>query len=55
MEKITIEYLLKRINELEKRLENYFNYLKSDNELDFILKGTYVLKGEVLNIINGLY
>ena len=55
MEKITIEHLLKRLNELEKRLENYFSYLKTDNELDFILKGTYVLKADVLNIINGLY
>ena len=55
MENITIEYLLKRINELEKKLEMYFNYLKAENELDFILKGTYVLKGEVFNLINGLY
>ena len=55
MENITIEHLLKKINELEKRIENYFNHLKIDNELDFILKGTYVLRGEVLNIINGLY
>ena len=55
MENITMEYLLKRINELEKRIENYFNYLKVDNELDFILKGTYVFKDEILKLINGLY
>ena len=55
MENITIEYLLKRINEIEKKLESYFNHLKVDNELDFVLKGTYSLKGEILNIINGEY
>ena len=55
MGNITIEDLLKRIIELEKRVEKYFNYLKVDNELDFVLKGTYVLKDDLLRIISGLY
>ena len=55
MKNITIEYLLKRINELEKKLEQYFNHLKIDNELDFILKGTYILRDEIFNLTNGLY
>ena len=55
MENITMEYLLKRIIELEKKLERYFNYLKVDNELDFVLKGTYVFKDDLLRLINGLY
>lgn len=55
MENVTIEYLLKRINELEKKLEMYFNYLKIDNELDFVLKGTYIFKEDIEKITNGLY
>jgi len=55
MENITIELLLKRISNLEKKLEQYFNYLKIDNELDFILNGTYILKDEIYNLVNGLY
>ena len=55
MDKLTLEILFKKITELEKQLEKYFNYLKIDNELDFILKGTYLLKEDIENILSGKY
>lgn len=55
MENLTLELLFKKINELEKKLEKYFNYLKVENELDFVLKGTYIFKEEIESITNGLY
>ena len=55
MENITLEMLFKRISNLEKRLEQYYNYLKIENELDFILKGTYIFKENVISIIDGTY
>lgn len=55
MENVSIEYLLKKINELEKKIEKYYKILKIDNELSFILKGTYVLKDELNSVLNGNY
>ncbi len=50
-----IEMLLKRINNLEKRLEKYYKILLTENELDFILNGTYVLEKDIENILLGKY
>lgn len=50
-----IEDLLKRISKLEKLVESYFNYLKIDNDLDFILKGSYFLKDDLENVLSGNY
>lgn len=55
MENLSLEYLLKRIKELEKQIEKYFNFLKVDNDLDFILKGSYILKEDLSNILSGNY
>ena len=49
-----LEQLLKRIEMLEKRVEKYFSILKIDNELDFILNGTYITNEEVEKIVEGL-
>lgn len=51
----TLELALKRIADLERKIEKYFQILKIENELDFILKGTYVLETDMENIINGTY
>ncbi len=48
-----IELALKRIDALEKKVEKYFSLLKIDNELDFILKGTYVTEEDIQKIIEG--
>jgi len=48
-----LELALKRIEELEKKIEMYFSMLKVDNELDFILKGTYITKEDVDKIMEG--
>ena len=55
MEKEMLEMLVKKVNVLEKRLERYYNYLKIENELDFILNGTYIFKEDVESIFNGTY
>ena len=49
-----LEQLLKQIEMLEKKVEKYFSILKIDNELDFILNGTYITKEEVEKIVEGL-
>ena len=48
-----LELALKRIEDLEKKVEKYFSILKVDNELDFILKGTYITDDDVQKIIEG--
>ena len=49
----TLEIILKRLADLEKKVENYYNLLKLNNELDFILKGNYVLNSDIEKILNG--
>lgn len=53
MEKQMIDFLLKKIDELEKKVERYYSYLKVHNELDFILNGTYFLNTDVENLLLG--
>ena len=50
-----IELCLKKISELERKLERYYQLLKVDNELDFIIKGTYLLDEDLEPIITGMY
>lgn len=46
---------LKKIDELEKKVERYYQLLKYENELDLILKGTYITSKDVGSIMNGTY
>ena len=48
-----LEMALKRIDNLEKKLEKYYKLLKIENELDFILHGTYLLSEDYENILEG--
>lgn len=50
-----IELALKRIEVLEKKLERYYKMLKIDNEIDFILKGTYLMEEDLTDILTGEY
>ena len=50
-----LELALKRISDLEKKLEKYYHLLKVQNELDFILKGTYVLNTDIEEVLSGNY
>lgn len=50
-----LDYALKQISNLEKRVERYFQLLKIENELDFILSGTYFFEDELDNILSGNY
>ena len=49
-----LERALKRIDELEKRLNIYYQMLKIENELDFIMSGSYYVD-ELDQILNGTY
>ena len=49
-----VELALKRIETLEKKVEKYFHMLEIKNELDFILKGTYVLKSDIECLLQGM-
>ena len=46
---------LKQIAELEKKINMYFEILKIENELDFILNGSYVLEEDIDSVIDGTY
>ena len=48
-----IKLALKKIELLEKKVEKYYNLLKINNELDFILRGTYLLEDEMSALIEG--
>lgn len=48
-----LELALSRIAMLEQKLERYFQLLNVENELGFILKGTYILESDVEKILNG--
>ncbi len=55
MQEEMLEYVIKKLSELEKRLEKYYQLLRIENELDFILKGTYVLSSDIDNVVSGNY
>lgn len=50
-----LEMVVKRISVLEKKVEKYYQMLKIENELDFILSGNYVLDNQIENILKGNY
>ena len=50
-----LELALKRIAELERKIEIYYQLLHIDNELDFIINGTYVSPNEMDAVVNGSY
>lgn len=50
-----IDYALKKIDELEKKVEKYYQLLLINDELDLILKGCYILEDELAEILNGTY
>ncbi len=50
-----LDLALKRIAELEKKLERYYKMLDITNELDFILNGNYILNENLSDILSGNY
>lgn len=50
-----IENLHKKIEELEKKVDLFYQLLLVKNELDFVLKGYYVLDEEIEDVLNGDY
>ena len=50
-----VELLLKKLTQLEKKVEMYYQMLKINNELDFIINGTYLVEEDVNNILIGNY
>ena len=50
-----LELALKKIDVLEKKLEKYYSLLKIDNELDFILNGSYIIQEDLDNVLVGQY
>ena len=51
----TLEFAMKKISELERKLENYYQLLFIENELDFILRGSYLVEDELNKVISGNY
>ena len=50
-----LDLALKKIDVLEKKLERYYSLLKIDNELDFILNGTYIMQNDLEEVMMGNY
>ena len=50
-----LEILSKRLDDLEKKVERYYHMLKVDNELDFIMRGTYITEEDIEKIKTGNY
>ena len=46
--------ILKRLQALEKKVEKYYNILYIENELDFIMKGTY-FASDLEDVLAGKY
>ena len=45
----------RKIENLEKKLERYFSLLRVENELDFILNGTYIVQDDYDKVMAGQY
>ena len=45
----------KKVIELEKKMNLYFEQLQTKNELDFILNGGYIFDEELAPILDGTY
>ena len=50
-----VELAFKKILNLERLLERYFKILKVENELDFVLKGTYLFDEDLNGVFSGEY
>lgn len=50
-----VEDLIKKVEDLEKKVETYYQLLIVNNELDFIMKGSYILKDDIDEILDGSY
>lgn len=50
-----LEKTLKKISELEKKINMLYETLKIENELDFILNGGYIFESDIDNVLNGTY
>lgn len=50
-----LDLCLKKIADLERKIEKYYQLLNVDNELDFILKGTYITDDELEVVLTGNY
>ena len=55
MDNDLLEKAYTKIIELEKRVELYYSMLKVENELSFVLNGTYIFDDDLVSIINGTY
>lgn len=50
-----LELALQKIAELEKKMEKYYDLLFVENELDFILRGSYIFEDDLDKILAGNY
>ena len=50
-----LDLAFKKINSLEKKMELYYKMLNINNELDFVIKGTYVCEDEIDKVLKGEY
>ena len=50
-----LEDIMRRLSDLERKLEKYYNLLIKQNELDFILNGTYILEDDIDDILDGTW
>ena len=50
-----LENAIKEIAELKRKIEKYYHLLKIENELDFILNGTYLFDEDIKNVLEGNY
>ena len=55
MDNELLEKAYAKIFELEKRIEFYYSMLKVENELSFVLNGTYIFDSDLLEVVNGTY
>lgn len=55
MEASLIDITYKKLIELEKRMNVYFEDFRTKNELDFILCGGYIFDDELACILDGTY
>ncbi len=54
-ERELIELCLKKISDLENKIEMYYTLLNVGNELDFVMKGTYISDTDMANFLAGNY
>ena len=50
-----IEILQRRIEQLERKVEIYYQLLMIDNELDFVMRGGYIPDDDIEDIMDGNY